>query len=227
MKKIIKKALSIPLQFWAKMYFRKPRNYRYKNIRGVILPTVFFPQLTISTKLLLEYLENQELSGKSFLELGCGTGFISVLAAIKGAKVCASDINPVAIKNVRLNATKNQVYVNGIESDLFEKIPKLIFDWIIINPPYYPRNPINEAEKAWFCGEKFEYFESLFKDLGAYFSKESKVLMILSEDCEIDSIESIALKNDLAFSAIQRKKRRGELNYIFRIQNVSKSPSVN
>ena len=201
-----------------KWYFSKPRNYFYKDIKGKVLPDVFHPQFTISTKLLMEFLETQELDNKSFLELGCGTGFISVFAAKKGANVLATDINPKALENAKLNADLNNVELKIVYSDLFENVSQQI-DYIIINPPYYPKDPTNAAEKAWFCGENFEYFEKLFLQLGNHVTSASLVFMILSEDCELEKIKSIAKKRGFSFELEQQKTRQGEDNYIFRVQN--------
>lgn len=207
------------LQSLAKLYFSSPRSYSYKSIRGVVLPDVFYPHFTISTKLFMEFLEQKELKDKRFLELGCGTALISVLAAKKGAKVFATDINPKAIENAQLNAEKNGVEVETIHSDLFASVPKQQFDYIIINPPYYPKNPHSEAEKAWYCGENFEYFEQLFSTLDAYTNNSSQVLMILSEDCELKTIKSIAKKNKIEFVEVLKKKRNQELNFIYRLSS--------
>lgn len=207
------------LQSLAKLYFSSPRSYSYKSISGVVLPDVFYPHFTISTKLFMEFLEQKELKGKRFLELGCGTALISVLAAKKGAKVFATDINPKAIENAQLNAEKNGVELETIHSDLFDSVPKQQFDYIIINPPYYPKKPHSEAEKAWYCGENFEYFGQLFSTLDAYTNNSSQVLMILSEDCDLGTIKSIANKNKIEFVEVLKKKRNQELNFIYRLSS--------
>jgi release factor glutamine methyltransferase len=184
------------------------------------LSDVFHPQFTISTKLLMQFLESHELNNKSFLELGCGTGFISVLAAKNGAKVLATDINSKALENTTLNAQLNHVKLEVLKSDLFDSIPNQVFDYIIINPPYYPRTPKSIAENAWFCGENFEYFEKLFSQLGDYFSVSSKVFMILSEDCQLASIEAIANRNKFEFSQVSKSKKWGEWNTIYHINKI-------
>lgn len=79
------------------------------------------------------------LKGKKFLELGCGSGLISIAAAKKGARVTASDINPVAVEFLVKNSEENKVEIEVIESDLFNDIPKQPFDIIAINPPYYKK----------------------------------------------------------------------------------------
>jgi release factor glutamine methyltransferase len=185
-----------------------------------VLPSVFYPHFTYSTKILLQFIEQFDLENKSFLEMGCGTGVISVLASKKGAKVTASDINPVAIENTNLNAKHNNVHITTILSDLFEQIPQHDFDYILINPPYYPKNPDNVSENAWLCGENFEYFENLFASISPYFNENSDVLMILSEDCEIERIKQIAGKNKLVFTIQEEKIRLFERNYIFKITKV-------
>jgi release factor glutamine methyltransferase len=220
LRKIIIKIIGKPMQFWASWYFKKPRNYNYKQIKGIVLPGVFYPHFTISTKLLMQFIEPLELKGKSFLELGCGTGLISVLASQKGALVTSSDVNPSAIENVRLNALNNKVELTAIESDLFKNLEGKKFDYIIINPPYYPKKAENRAEEAWFCGPNFEYFQKLFDKLEDHLNENSNVFMILSVDCELERIQKIALDNQLSFNLELETKKWGEANYIFSISKV-------
>ncbi len=188
MRKLIVRFVFPFFKSFVNFYFSKPRKYRFKEIKAVVLPGVFFPHFTISTKLLLQFLVTKNLENKSFLELGCGTGIISVLAAKKNARVISSDINPTAIKNAKLNATKNGVDISTYLSDLFVDLPQQQFDFIIINPPYYPKTPETVAEEAWFCGEHFEYFEKLFSTITPWTHKQSEVYMILSEDCDIEQL---------------------------------------
>jgi release factor glutamine methyltransferase len=101
----------------------------------LVSPGVFFPGFIISTKLFLQFIEQLDISGKTLLELGAGSGIISVFAVLKGAIVTASDINPKAVQDIHENAVRNNVEVTVIESDLFEGIPRSTFDFIIIAPP--------------------------------------------------------------------------------------------
>lgn len=218
MRAIVKKIISPLLKKANTVYLSKPRKYKYKDISVWVEPTVFPPFITISTKLLLEFTETLELQNKTFLELGCGCGILSVLAAKKGADVTATDINTIAIKSLEKNASDNGVSIEILESDLFENLKEKAFDCIIINPPYYPKNPTSIAENAWFCGENFDYFEKLFSQLPIYINDTNEVYMILSEDCKIDNITSIAEKNRLSLKCILKKTVFKEVNYIYRIQ---------
>ena len=218
MKKVLKKIISPFLQWWFKKYYSKPRVYTYKGIQTTVVPGVFPPKHTYSTTILLNYIEQLELNGKTVLELGCGSGIISLLAAKKGAIVTALDINEKALKQLNVSAQENKLNLSLIKSDLFDSIPETHFDYIIINPPYYPKKPQNITEQAWYCGENFEYFQKLFKQLPKYISSNNNVLMILSEDCDVKKIQSIANKNKLDLKCFKIKKSLFEENYLFNIE---------
>jgi len=111
----------------------------------IVLPGVFSPQEAQNDVLpLME--ENPELfSGKRVLEIGTGSGVISMYAAKLGAKkVVSTDINPTAVKNARLNAGRlgfgGIVEARLVPEDnptAFSVInEREVFDVIISNPPY-------------------------------------------------------------------------------------------
>jgi release factor glutamine methyltransferase len=89
-----------------------------------LLPGVFAPHLTQSAALYAEWLPYPV--GGSFCEIGSGTGYLSVLAALHGcAEVTATDLNPVAVENSRRNAERHGV-ADRVEvhcGDLFSAIP--------------------------------------------------------------------------------------------------------
>jgi len=197
-------------------YYKKPRKYTYESIEVLVHPEVFPPHFTISTKILLDFLKPLDLNNKLFLELGCGSGIISLFAASKKAIVTASDINKVAIDALKKASIQNNLKLTILYSDLFDKIKQQTFDYIIINPPFYPKTPQNDKERAWFCGGNFEYFEKLFMQIPQYIAPN--IWMILSEDCEIEYIKKLAIKNGLTFELILEKSVILEKNYIFKIK---------
>jgi release factor glutamine methyltransferase len=214
---IIKKITHPFLKKGAEYYYKKPRPYSYNGITTIVHPDVFPPHLTLSTKILLDFISEIELTQKTFLELGCGSGIISLFASQKGAKVTASDINKTALEYLTKASEKNELLVNCVYSNLFENIPKESFNYIIINPPYYPKSPESIKQQAWFCGEDFEYFKSLFKQLPSYLSEENTTYMILSEDCELEKIKGIASENNITMELIFETKKMAEKNFIFSI----------
>jgi len=208
------------LQKASAYYLSKPRKYKYKDVWVWVEPTVFPPFLTISTKILLEFSETLSLKGKTFLELGCGCGILSICSAKNGALVTATDINTMALQALTKNASRNEVALEIIESDLFDELQTKTFHFIFINPPYYPKEPKSVAEKAWFCGESFEYFEKLFLQLPKFSNLDNKIYMILSEDCQLQKIKAIALKNAMAFELVFEKKVLGEANFLYQLKKL-------
>ena len=78
-----------------------------------------------------------EITG-SVLEVGCGTGIISVHLASKGAQVTAVDLNPKAVEATRFNSTNNGVKIEVLEGDMFAPVEGRRFGTIVCNPPYLP-----------------------------------------------------------------------------------------
>ncbi|MGD9899523.1 MAG: methyltransferase, partial [Calditrichaceae bacterium] len=209
---VIKPPLSI--------YLRSPHSYHYKDIHLRIAPGVFHPGFFFSTRFLINYLENIELKNKTLLEPGAGSGLISIFAANRGAKVTATDISQTAVNNLKENAVKNRVNINILRSDLFEQIPEEQYDIIVINPPYYPGIPKNEAAYAWYCGEDFEYFQKLFAGIKPYIHPDSVVLMSLSDDVEIGKIASIAAGNGYRLTLAAEKRVWWERQFVFMISEM-------
>lgn len=100
--------------------------------------------------LLARVVEQAVADGTRFLEVGCGTGLVSMAAARAGATVTATDINPIAADLARRNGKQNQLSVDAHEGDLIDG--RGPFDVIAFNPPYLPtaedervQGPLNHA----------------------------------------------------------------------------------
>ncbi len=199
-------------------YLSRERNYNYRGITVAVFPGVFHPGFFFSTKILLKYLEKTDLRGKYVLELGAGTGLISIFASKKGAIVTSSDISLNAVRNAEKNSEMNNASIEAIHSDLFDNIPKKNYDYILINPPYYKKNPSNEKEYAWFCGDDFQYFRKLFTQLDGYFYENTNVLMVLSDDTDLESIKKISRDSSFRMEEVLHKKSWGENHFIFNIK---------
>jgi len=220
MRRKLKRTISfflVPLTRW---YLRKKRKHTHKGIEVTVFPGVFHPGFFSSTHFLIRHLEQQDISRKQLLELGSGTGLISLWASLQGAVVVASDLSGKAIANTTFNAKHLGLSIQVVQSDLFDKIGKRAFDWIVINPPYYARPVNREDELAWHCGENLEYFTRLFSTLDGYIDENSQVLMILTQEgCDIATIFDIAEKNGFYFELL--KERIALLDgkdYLFRIR---------
>ena len=120
--------------------------------------------------------------GETMLELGPGTGLISIHAAKAGARVTAADINPHAIECTRRNAAANGVRVETVKSDLFQDV-KGNFDIIVFNPPYLPDSTKTTSwiEKAWSGGEDgAEVSLRFLQEAWKHLAPGGRIYMILS-----------------------------------------------
>jgi release factor glutamine methyltransferase len=218
MRGLIKHIVSATYKPLLVKYLAKTRTYSYKGIYLEIPPQVFHPGFFFSTKLLLRYISKEHLSHKTFLELGAGSGLLSIYAAKKGASVVATDINPVSIGCVNLNAEENAVEVKTILSDVFDNVSPQNFDYILINPPYYRKKPSSFREYAWYCGENGEYFQKLFKGLADFVDEDSEVIMVLCDGCDLQMIRYLAEKNSFSMKCVLTYTAIMERNYIFKIE---------
>lgn len=202
-------------------YLAGTRRYAYKNIRLEVPPEVFHPGFFFSTKLLLRALSHLHLAGKTVLELGAGSGLLSIYAAKKGARVTATDINPIAVNTIRKNRFQNGVELAVIESNLFNAVPKSRFDVILLNPPYYKKQPLTWKEYAWYCGANGEFFQQLFAGLGRYMHRQSDVLMVLCDGCDLEMIHEAARVHQFHLACVQKRRNLVEQNFIFRISKIN------
>ena len=205
-------------------YLSITRTYTYKNIQLEIPPGVFHPGFFFSTKFLLRFLAGRPLKSRSFLELGAGSGLISLFAAGQGAMVTATDVNPAAIDCLHRNKALNSAALEIVRSDLYVSLPEQPFDIVAVNPPYYRKQPATDAERAWYCGAHGEYFEDFFSGLGRYIHPRSEVWMVLCEGCDLDMIRRIAARHGWALHCARTRRNLIERDYIFQI--VSSATSI-
>ncbi len=217
--KLVHAAIIRPL---LQVYLRTEPRTTFDGFKLRIRKGVFHPKLFFSTGYLYSFINSLDLHGKSFLELGCGSGLISLLALRKGARVTCIDLNQNAVNNTAENIKLN--FPSGCAStvfcsDVFGSVqPGQKFDVIAINPPYYFREPESAAALAWYCGQNGEYFEKLFGGLKEHTHPGSLVYMILEENCEIEKIGNIAGDHGVRLVLAEKKKFKWETSYIFLLQ---------
>lgn len=89
------------------------------------------------TFLLAENLEIKE--GQSVLEIGTGSGLVSMYASLLTDNVTATDINYNALELADKNFKLNNIDTIRLEfGDLFEPVKNEKFDVILFNTPYLP-----------------------------------------------------------------------------------------
>ncbi len=91
-----------------------------------------------TTQLMMELMqtemEAQNLTQKSVLDFGCGTGILSILAGKLGAqKIIAVDHEEWAVENARENSKANQTAQIEVVKGSLEEVPDGPFDFILAN----------------------------------------------------------------------------------------------
>ena len=89
--------------------------------------------------------------GEKVLEIGTGSGIVSIQCALNGADVVCGDMNPRAVALARRNAAANGVDIDVRETDVYSNIEGR-FDTIVFNLPYLPVEDEGELAKAWSGG---------------------------------------------------------------------------
>jgi release factor glutamine methyltransferase len=157
--------------------------------------TVFWePQDTASLRAYLS--EYTALRGARVLEIGTGTGLISLFCAQRGAdSVLATDINPQAVANARYNAE-----IFGLTHSLTVRLvaadrpgpfavtpPQERFDLIISNPPWEDA-VVREVAAAALYDPGFALLDGLLEQGGDHLLPGGKLLLAYGARTAIERI---------------------------------------
>lgn len=141
----------------------------------LVLPDVYQP--CDDTYLLMESALNEVRPTDSVLEIGTGCGVIAKRIAERARCVIATDKNPRAVENAKLNG------VEAIMGDLFADLNSR-FDLIIFNPPYLPSGrdvPSDWQTHAWDGGPSGrEVIGRFLSQVGNYLTQKGRVLLVIS-----------------------------------------------
>ena len=132
------------------------------------------------------------------LEIGCGTGIISLMLAQRNSKanILAIDIDDNAIQLAKINF-KNSSFserLNVEKADFNEFKTENVFDLIVCNPPYFEANP---SEKDILARQKVALnFVDLIKNSSKFLNQTGTFSVIIPAE-EFENFYKIAIENEL------------------------------
>ncbi|USN53793.1 MAG: DUF2431 domain-containing protein [Candidatus Nomurabacteria bacterium] len=151
-----------------------------------------------------KWLVNEEMEGKQVLEMGCGSGYISIIAARKGAKVIASDISPIAVDAAKINTIINKIKnVECYCSDLFSNLEGK-FDLILFNAPFFHGEPTSLLDNNWMSKDG-EVVSKFFKDAREYINPMGKVVITSSTLVNQDALKILIKESGFNIENVKTK----------------------
>ena len=166
----------------------------------LVLPGVWSPAYDWSGRFHVENLP--DVTGRACLEIGCGTGVISVFTARAGAAhMVAVDINTQAVENTRINFGRFGI-LNG-ETFLSEDFTNVhgTFDVIMWNAPYHGSRPTDILEHG-CTDENYHNVRTFFQKAPRYVRPAGTVVFGFSDAGDVPLIEGWIAENGFH---IQRK----------------------
>ncbi len=141
------------------------------------------------SELLIESLDVSE--GERVLEIGCGSGIVSMHCASNGASVTAVDINPDAVDLTRKNFSDNGLQADVHRSDLYSAV-RGRFDTIVFNLPYLPVDDEGMLAKAWSGGDDgMGPLPALLEGSGDHLLPGGRVVVVVSSLMDRERLSSV------------------------------------
>src|SRR6516162_160826 len=191
------------LKYWLRRRSSMSVKTRVEGFELDVFPKVFHPRYFGSSAILARFVSSLPLRGKSFLDVGCGSGLIGMCAARAGAQVVAIDINEEAVRCARANAERHELPIKVQQSDLFSALGARQFDAIAFNPPFLLGTAESAADRAFYGGLNFDVIRTFAADVHAHLRPGGVIYIILSTDIDIPGIEQIFRDQNLTISRVR------------------------
>jgi len=153
---------------------------------------------------------------KTVYDIGTGTGIYALLAMQAGSKyVVATDIDPKAVKNAKLNA-KIFGWADKIDARLVPESNTTAysalkenerFDIIVSNPPWFGYTPdtVRSPTARHFTDEGFQLIDSLIKDMRNHLNPGGAAYLAIGNTEAIVLIENLAATYQLKMEILDEK----------------------
>ena len=194
---------------------------RVAGLDLTVLPSVFHPKIFVTSGFFAQFLQSLDMTGKSVVEVGTGSGILALSAAKAGAaSVLALDINPKAVETAQLNAERNGLrQVTALESNLFSAVPASAqFDVIISSPPSFSGEPRDAADRAWHAGPGYRDIVPLFAQAAVRLKADGRMYLLLSSDTNIALFDSLIASAGFVSQRVATRSIWVEAFYLYELK---------
>jgi release factor glutamine methyltransferase len=178
--------------------------FNYKDFL-LEIPKNIYPPME-DTFLMMDSLKEEFVkNNKSFLEIGAGSGIISLTAHPFFRKVMSVDIDENVIDHLEIIKKKysleNQTIV---QSDLFSNVLDEKFDVIVFNPPYVPSEEV-EVLSTDGGEDGSEIILRFIPQLPNFLKEDGVCYLLVSSHNNLDEIYYELTYNQLSFKKVLEK----------------------
>lgn len=184
----------------------------------IVYPNVMSPKYDWSPRFHIENMPNQK--DKEFLEIGCGSGVLSLFATFQGAsKIVAVDINPNAIENTKANFQKyNFKNIETFESDVFEKVEGK-FDTINFAAPYHGNEPRDILEYG-VSDPEYRALKIFLKEAKNFLKENGQIILGFSNTGDLDLLNTLFIENKLYVKNFKEEENNGWKAYLYVLEPI-------
>lgn len=170
------------------------------------------PEETVELRRLI--VNDDVADGRTVLEIGTGTGVLSLLCKQQGAsKVLATDRNPAAVACARYNAANQQLdetlkvrQADAQSHDAYSAIEETEkFDLIIAHPPSAD-GPATEPADYAFYDPEYQLLDSLLDGLPQHLNPAGRCLLSYCHRAAIEKVKQTATENGWSFRIIDDRE---------------------
>ena len=196
--------------------------YGYKiNVnKNVLIPRFETETLVEKT---IEYINKNNLNNGSLIELGAGSGCISIVLKkeIETLDVTSLDISKKALKVAKKNAKNNKAKISFIRHDLFKYNPVNKYDILVSNPPYISESDeVSESIKyepkkaIYATKDVLKYYKHILSTSKKYLNKKNLLAFEIGEK-QGKELKALAKKYYPKSKITVEKDLAGKDRYLF------------
>jgi release factor glutamine methyltransferase len=183
-------------EIYTRMRVLSPYTLECDGVKLTVLPNVYAPHFFTDSEWFASKVA--EITGsQSLLEIGTGTGIIALCCGRNGGHVVATDVNPAAVENAKLNAKNVGLPINVREGDMYSPIQAdERFDFIFWAHPFnnWPE-PVSDMLLRSGMDYRYEGLKAYIAGAHDHLAKNGRLLLGTGDSADLKTIYDSAKKH--------------------------------